>query len=212
MGLAVVLVVVAGVVELAALPLATRLAGSALEGCLHYDDLEVEAIDRPVLPGLLVGRARDVELTATGVRSEEIRVERARLELPEVALPWAIRPPPRTEATLGLELAERDLQEFLAERIPLGLEPVLELTPGVAALGIEPLPARVPLQLEVREGVLRVTPAGERAGWFESLGLDLELELPDDVELDRLEIRRGALTATLRVEVVPGTAGPAGCP
>lgn len=210
-GPAVLVVVVAVVVELAALPLATRLVGGALERCVTFDDLEVEAIDRPVVPRLLVGRARGVELTATGLRFDEIRVERARVELPEVGLPWAIRPPPRDEATLELDLSERDLQEYVAERTPFGLEPVVELTPGVAALGVEPLPARVRVEVEVRDRVLRVTPAGEVPDWFGALGLELDLELPDDVELDRVELRQDALSATLRVEVVPGIDGSEGC-
>jgi len=152
-----------------------------------------------------------VELTATGLRFDEIRVERARVELPEVGLSWAIRPPPRDQATLGLDLSERDLQEYVAGKTPFGLEPVVELTPGVAALGVEALPARVRVEVEVRDRVLRVTPAGEVPDWFGALGLDLDLELPDDVELDRVELRQDALSATLRVEVVPGIDGAEGC-
>lgn len=212
MGLAAFVVVVAVTVELAALPLATRAVGGALERCLTFDELEVEAIDRPVLPRLLAGRARDVEVTATGVDLDGIRVERARMELPEVGLPWAIRPPPVSEATLELVLAEADLQDYLADRAPFGLEPVVELTPGVAALGIEPLPARVRVEVEVRDRVLRVTPAGEVPVWFEALGMDLDVELPHDVELDRLDIRQDALLATLRVEAVASTDGSSGCP
>jgi hypothetical protein len=212
LGIAALVVVVAVVVELAALPVATRLVGGALERCLPFDELEVEAIDRPVSPRLLLGRARGVELEATGLRFDEIRVERARLELPEVGLPWAIRPPPPAESTLELELSETDLQEFLAEQAPFGLQPVLELAPGVATLGIEPVPVRVRLEVEVRDGVLRVAPVGDVPDWFEALGLDGRFELPDDLDLDRLEVQQDALSATLRVEVVPGIDGTSGCP
>lgn len=210
-GLAAFVVVIAVIVELAALPVATRVVGSALERCLPFDELEVETIDRPVLPRLLLGRARGVELQASGLQLDEIRVERARLELPEVGLPWALRPPPVAEATLELELAEADLQAYLAERAPFGLEPAVELTPGVATLGIEPFPVRVRLAIEVRDRVLRVTPVEETPDWFDRLGMDLSFELPDDLELDQLEIGQGALMATLRVEVVPGIDGSSGC-
>jgi hypothetical protein len=203
--------VVALVVEIAALPVATRLVGDALERCLPFDDVEVETIDRPVLPRLLVGRARGVELEATGLRFDEIRVERARLALPEVGLPWALRPPPEAEATLELELSERDVQDFLAEQAPFGLEPVVELTPGIAAIGVEPLPVRVRLSVEVRDGVLRVSPVGEVPSWFGRLGLDLAPEIPEGVELDRLDVRQDALLAVLRVEVVPGIDGTSDC-
>lgn len=212
-GLAALVLVVVVIVELAALPVATRLAERQLERCLPVDDLEVESIDRPVLPRLLVGRARDVEVRATGLRCDEIRVERARMELPEVSLPWAIGPRTPTEATLELELAERDLQDYLAERTPLGLDPFVELTPGVAALGIEPLPARVRVEVEVRDRVLRIAPVGEAADWLTRLGLDLSFELPPDARLDRLDVRQDALLATLRVEVdasIDGSAGPLG--
>jgi len=210
-GLAAFVVVTAVIVELAALPVATRVVGSALERCLPFDELEVETIDRPVLPRLLLGRARGVELQATGLQLDEIRVERARMELPEVGLPWAIRPPPVSEATLELELSASDLQAFLAEQAPFGLEPVVELTPGVARLGIESFPVQVRLAIEVRDRVLRVTPVEEAPGWFGRLGLDLSYELPDDLDLDQLEIGQDALMATLRVEVVAGIDGSPGC-
>jgi hypothetical protein len=209
LGAAVLVVVL--VVEIAALPVATRLVGSALGRCLPFDDVEVETIDRPVLPRLLVGRARGVELEATGLRLDGIRAERARLALPEVGLPWALRPPPQAEAILELELSERDVQDFLAEQAPFGLEPVVDLTPGVAAIGVEPLPARVRLSVEVRDGVLRVSPLGEVPRWFERLGLDLAFELPEEVGLDRLDLRQDALLAVLRVEVVPGIDGSSEC-
>jgi hypothetical protein len=206
-----IVLVVAVTVEVAALPVATRVVGDALGRCLAFDELEVESVGRPVLPRLLVGRARDVEVEVSGVQSDEIRIERARLQLPVLALPWALRPPPASEATLHLEVSEPDLQAFLAGRAPFGLQPAIELTPGIVAVGVEPLPARVRLEVEVRDGMLRLAPVGEVPAWFELLGIDLSFEIPDEIGLDRLDVRQDALSATLRVEVVPGIDGSSGC-
>lgn len=208
---AAVLVVLAVAVELAALPVATRAVGGALARCLPFDDVEVTSVARPVLPRLLLGRARDVELEATGLRFDTIRVERARIELPVAALPWAIRPPPPQEAVLELELSESDLQDVLAEQAPFGLRPVVELTPGEIALRIDPLPARVRVRLAVVDGVVRVEPVGAAPAWFDGLGLELTYDLPDDVGVDQLDVRQASLLAVLRAEVVPGVDGSAGC-
>lgn len=204
--------VLAVVVELAAVPVATRAVGAALGRCLAFDEVQVDRIGRPALPRLLLGRARDVELEASGLRLEPIRVERARLTLPEVALPWASRPPPPAEATLEVALTEADVQDYLADQAPLGLRPVVEFSPGVAALGLEPAPARVRLEAEVRDGVVRMAPAGSTPSWFDALGLDLGFEFPDDVALDQLTFRDGALVAMVRVDVVAGVDGSTDCP
>lgn len=199
------------VVELAALPVAGRVLGAALGRCLPYDEVEVESIARPLTPRLLVGRARDVELTATGLRLGAIRVEQARLLLPEVALPWAVGEPPAARATLELRLREADVEAFLLDRAPLGLRPVVELSPGVASFGVEPLPARVPLAVDVTRGRLQIRPVGDAPGWFERLGLDLSYQLPDDVGLDHLEVRWDAVFAVIRVDAVAGIDGSGGC-
>lgn len=209
------LVMIVVVVELAALPVATRVVGGALGRCLTFDELEVRSIDRPVLPHLVLGRAREVDLEVTGLRFDELRVERARLELPEVALPWALRAPPEAEARLELELTETDLQDFLAEQARFGLRPVVELMPGIVAIGVEPVPAQVRLEVVVRDGVLDLSPVAEVPAWlarqFARSGLDLSLEIPDGVGLERLDVRQDRVSAVLRVDVVPGIDGSSGC-
>ena len=206
------LLLVAVIVELAALPVATRTIGDALERCTSYEDLEVESVARPVLPRLLVGRARDVELEVTGLRYEELRVDRARLELPEVALPWSPLRPPQAEATLQLTVSEADLQDHLTRQAPFGLEPVVELSPGVLVLGVLPVPARVQLEPEVLDGALRLAPAGPSPGWFDALGLGLTFDIPEGVEVERLEIGQDALFAVLQVEdALPGIDGSPDC-
>jgi hypothetical protein len=213
----VVAVVVTGLVlalavEAMAVPVAQRLVARAMGRCLAFETVAIEAVRRPVLPRLLVGRARDVELVTTGIELDGLRVERARIRSPQVVLPWAPFPPADPPpAELELTATERDLGAWLEARAPLGLTPVVELTAGVAAVGVRALPARVRLEVAVRDRVLRVAPVGRVPAWFTALGLDLTVELPDDVRLDHLVVEEGRLAATLAVDAVAGVDGSRGC-
>jgi hypothetical protein len=202
---AALLLVLAVVAELAALPVASRMVSDALARCVPHEGAVVEEVRRPAVPRLLVGRARDVELVVSGGRFQDLRVEEAQVHLPEVVLPWAPRQPEvLPPATMVLTTTEADLAAWLAERAPLGIAPAIELSPGVAALGIEGLPARIRLEAEVRDGTLRLAPAGRVPAWFASIGLDLEIDLPEDVRVASLAIGDGELATTVEVAVVPG--------
>lgn len=204
--------VLALAVEAAAVPIAQRLVARAMGRCLTFEAVTIDAVRRPVLPGLLVGRARDVELVATGIELEGLRVERARIRSAQVLLPWAPFPPADPPpAALEITANERDLEAWLQARAPLGLTPVVELTPGVAAVGVAALPARVRVEVAVRDRVLRVAPVGRVPAWFASLGLDLAFEVPEDVTLDHLVVEEGRLAATLAVDAVAGVDGSRGC-
>jgi hypothetical protein len=206
------LVVLALMVEAAAVPVAERLVARAMARCLTFEAVTIETVRRPVLPRLVLGRARDVELVATGIQLDGLRVEEARIDSSQVLLPWAPFPPAAAPpAELDLTVTERDLGVWLSARAPLGLSPVLELTPGVAAVGVQPLPTRVRVEVEVRDRILRVAPVGRVPTWFASLGLDLAVELPDDVRLDHLVVEQGRLAASLAVDAVAGVDGRRGC-
>jgi hypothetical protein len=201
------LLVLLVVAELLALPLANRrLAGALADRCGSYDRAEVERIGRPAAPGFLVGRARDLEVVVEGGWCEGLRVEHARAEVPQVVLSWAPLPPSELPpAEVRVVTTETDLSDWLAARAPLGIVPVLELAPGVAAMGVAGLPARLRVELEVTDGVVRIGPAGRVPAWFAALGLDLEFELPDDVLVRSLVVGDGEVTTRLEVEMVPGT-------
>ena len=204
--------VLALAVEAAAVPVAERLVARAMGRCLTFEAVTIDAVRRPVLPRLLTGRARDVEFVATGIELEGLRVERARIRSAQVILPWAPFPPADPPpAVLEVTATERDLEAWLQAQAPLGLAPVVELTPGVAAVGVSALPARVRVEVAVRDRVLRVAPVGRVPAWFASLGLDLAFDLPDDVRLDPLVVEAGQLAATLAVDAVAGVDGSRGC-
>lgn len=206
------------VAELLALPVANRLlAGALADRCGAYDRVEIEHVGRPASLGLLVGRARDLEVVVEGAWCEGIRIERARAEVPQVVLSWApFKPSQLPPAQVQVVTTEADLTVWLAARAPLGIVPVLELSPGVAAMGVAGLPARLRVELEVTDGVVRIGPAGPMPAWFAALGLDLEFELPDDVLVRSLVVGDAEVTTRLEVEVVPGggsdEAAPDGAP
>lgn len=200
---AVVALLVVG--ELVALPLAGRVMSAALERCIDHEQLTVERAQRPVLPRLAVGRVRDVELTAQGLRLGALRVASADLVVPEVRLPWAIGPPGTTsEAVLDLEVDDADLEAWLRTVVPLGVPLTLELAPGEATLGVEGLGPSVTLRVEVVDGVLTVRPSRGDGAWWRALGIAAELELPADVHLDRVALERGHVRTVVRIDDVAG--------
>lgn len=197
--------------------LGPRVAGDqirrALERCAPVEDVEVRAIARPILPRLVAGRARDVEVVIGGLQVGDLRVEQTRVRIEQVLLPWA---PGRSadddgQAEVALVLREADLQAALAETARFGVTPVVELGAGQLAIGITALPARVEVGLEVRDGVARLRPGAPVPTWFRSLGLDLQVPLPDDVELEEVRIEPRRLEARVVVTGAPGLDGTGDC-
>lgn len=202
------------VAELVALPVATRVATDLAGRCLELDDVEVTAIDRPATLRLLTGRTTGVEVQAHGIRVDGLRIERADIQVAEVGLPWAVRDLDSIEVAARLVVVEDDLVSWLESLAPRGIRPAAELSPGLVSVGIEPLRARLDLEVEVVDGRLRLVPAGGLPAWFASLGIDLELELPDELQVEHVELEEGQVQAIVAVEqrLGDGGAGAAGCP
>lgn len=209
-GIAAAMVLVLGLlVELAAVPIAERVLGSALGRCLPYEQVEITSVARPVTPGLLVGRARDVEVEATGLQVQGLRLEHTRLHLPLALAPYAPFAPEPPEATLEVTLRDTDLEDFLADQVPFGLQPSVRFRPGQLRVGVPPV--EVTAAVRVEDGVLTVAPGGLPPAWWTRLGLEAEVTLPEDLRVDRVELRSGQATATVRVDVVAGVDGSPGC-
>lgn len=206
-----VLVAVLVVLELAAVPLATRVIGAVLGRCVTYEQLEVTAVARPVVPRLLVGRARDVELRATGVVAGDLRIAEAHLDLPEAILPWAPGDPDPATATLALRVDEPDLERALRSLAPLGLPVEVELQPDVATVGSSVVPLALDLEVEVDpDGTVRLRPV--RGGeLLERLGLARSFPPGEAARVTALRIGEGELSGTLELDVVPGVGGGEGC-
>lgn len=209
----VALVLAALAAELAAAPVAARIVERELTACATFEEVESVTLGRPALPGLVRGRARDVEVVVTGIELEQLVVARAVLRAPELALGWGPAPTAAlAPAELELELTAAAIEAWLASRTPAAIEPVVELEPGVLVLGVAPLPFRVRLEVAVEDGVLVLSPTARLPAWFASLGLDLRLEVPGALALDRLELRDGLAVATVPIDPTPrpGEGGPAG--
>ena len=203
------------VAELAAVPLTTRLVAGVLERCgVGTETFAVTAVDRPVVPRLLVGRARGVELTATGVTAGDLRVESARLRLPEAVLPWAFGDPGPTAADLDLTVTEDDLEVALRAVAPLGVPVTVALDPGVLRLGAEPLPVTVDLAVELAgDGSIRIDPVAGDVALLDRLGIDAQVDLPpsDAARLTALTLADGEVSGTVRLTVVPGVGDGRAC-
>jgi hypothetical protein len=196
------------VLEVLAVPLATRAVGSALGRCIEHGSLRIEQVTRPVVPHLLLGRARDVVLRVEDAELEGLRVAEAVVEVPRAVLPWAIGDPEPSAATIHLRVDEADVADRLRDLTPLGVRPDVDLHDEVARLGLPGLSFELALTLEVRDdGVLVLQPRGGPSGWWERLGLAREIELPAGVHVEAVSLHEQALTATLQLDELPGVDG-----
>ncbi len=190
-------------VELAVVPVADRVIARELdEAELVVADIGITEIRRPAVFGFAAGQLRDVEVVASGVELGDFRIDEAHVDARRIELGWgpadASDAPP---ADVTLRATAPDLRAGLAERTPLDLDPVLELRPGTAELGLELIPVTIELQVEVIDGVLRIAPAGGFPDWFLELGLDLEFELPEQLAVEQVQVEDGAVVATLQVDL-----------
>jgi hypothetical protein len=199
-----VLALVLVALEVAAVPLATRVIGTVVARCVGYDTFEVTSVARPVVPRLLVGRARDVRLQASGVVAGDLRVADARLDLPDAILPWAIGSPEPSTGTLQLRLDEADVERALRQVVPFGGALEVELQPDVATLGSPVVPLTLDLEVAVDpDGTVRLRPV--RGGeLLERLGIERRFTPGDAARVTDLEIGAGELHGALDVDVVPG--------
>ncbi|WP_052664437.1 LmeA family phospholipid-binding protein [Nitriliruptor alkaliphilus] len=206
-----VLVALVLVLELAAIPVATRIIGSVVSRCVAYDHLEVTSVARPVVPRLLVGRARDVELHATGVVAGDLRLADARLTMQQAYLPWAVGAPDVARADLDLRVDEADLERILRSVVPLGVPVEVELRPDVATLGSSVVPVTLDVEVEVGgDGTVRLRPV--RGGeLLERLGIGHSFPPGETARVTDLSIEEGALHGALALDVVPGVGTGGGC-
>lgn len=211
--IAAVVLTLAIVVELAAVPVAQRVLDAELGRCLEYDEVEITSVGRPLTPGLVLGRVRDVEVEATGVVVRGLRVERAQVSLPLALAPWAPGAPDPPPAVVTATVTDDDATTYVAEalgdRVPLDLDPSVRFDDGQVGIGLGFV--EVVAGLRVDDRVVTLTPGGLPPAWWSTLGLDLELTLPEDLQVDRVTLAPGRATAELRVEVVAGVDGSSGC-
>lgn len=198
--------------ELAAVPIASRVLSDAAARCVRHETLRVTAVDRPVLPRLALGRASGVELAATGLRIGELRVDRAELAVPEVTLPWAPGPAETLQAELSATVTEADVAELLRSLTRIPLPVVVRLEDDLAQLGARGVPLTVDLRLVVTpEGHVDLSPVAGELELLERLGLQLTLDPGDQVRITDLTLADGELAGSADLEVVPGLSDGQGC-
>lgn len=198
--------------ELLAVPVATRMIDRALRQCVAYDELELTAVGRPVLPGLLVGRARDVELRASGVTIDELRLEEVELVVPDAVLPWAIAGGDEPVAgDLRLRLLERDVEQALRAALPVAVPVRVELGRDVISLSAPLLPVTLDLRLDVdADGAVLLVPSRGGA-LLDRIGLAPRFRSPPDTEVTEIVVDRGEVAGAVALADVPGFGGGEGC-
>lgn len=204
LGVAALLGVVVVAVEMAARPVAERVASDAVEQCGGAERVEVVALARPAVLDVMRGRLRDVVVELGGVTVGELRLDEVRLEVPRVDGLFsaaAIRGPLAATAVV----TESDVEHWLAARAPGFVRPTLRITDGQVIVSDERVPFDLRLAVELHGDAIRVTPgAGDRRLWSV---LDIGLELPLIEAFDARELTlddgRARVTGTLEPLVDP---------
>jgi hypothetical protein len=193
---------VAGVlllVELLAVPVGARALRGAVARCVTYEDLEVTGLGRPALPGLVVGRVRDVEVRTTGVDLGELRVAEATLRIDEVDLPWRRGTSPPRPATLEFRVGEADLEAAIRGALPLAIPVRVDLRDGIASLGASGLATTLEVAVEVEaDGTVVLRPAGG-VELLDRLGLAHRFPPSEAFRPSSIVIGDGELTAAGQV-------------
>jgi hypothetical protein len=199
---AVAVVVLLLAVEVAGLPLAARAVSAELRTCVEHESLRVDQVARPVVGGLASGRLRDVQVTVTGAMLGGLRIEAAELATSRITLPWGRGPTLPDGGEIVFRVTEEDLADRLAELMPFGIRPVLDLRPGRAAIGVPAVDAMLEVTALVEASDLVLRLVGPVPRWWQHLGLDDELRLPTGTRIRELTVTDGALLAAVRFEDV----------
>lgn len=210
--IAIVAVVALLGVELAATSMASRSVRSAVECCAEVQDLEVTSIARPAVLGFLRGEVRDVRVTATGVRVGDLRVDRVDARLPVAPAGFGSGSEPLT-VVADARILERDLERYLVARAPDLASPTLRVTPGELQIGDQRVPFTFGAIVRIDgDGDLQLVPTIGDPRLWSSLGLELQIEVPRDLELRSIDLLDGVVVVTARAEVEGDAASPANCP
>lgn len=190
-GLIVLLLVVA---ELGAPWVAQRALHRALAPCVVAEEVAITGLTRPLVPQLLVGRARDVEVEAVGVRLGEVRVDRVLVALSVVELPWRPGPGGRLPAAqVDAHLTAADARVQLWAITPFGLRPTLRFEGGEVAIGAPGLGIDARFVPTIEPDRVALVPAIGPPSWWSSLGLALTVEVPDGVVVDSIDVGEGVV-------------------
>lgn len=197
--------------EVFALTIATRTARASVERCVPVQELEVTSIARPATLGFLQGEVRDVRVAAAGIQVGAVTIDTVAARLPTVSLGWGTAQRPTT-VVADVTLTQEALTDYLDAVAPEFADPMLTITPA----GLDVGDTRVPFALELRAtlvdgDVVLVPTAGDPRLWS-SLGLDLEVEVPEPIELLALRTADGQMELTARVELEPGADRQPVCP
>ncbi len=211
-GVAVLIVIAVLGTELAATSVATRAVRDAVERCAEVDEVEVTSIGRPAVVGLLTGSVRDLRIRLDGVRAGDLRIAQVDARIPEA--PAGLGSGPETVRVVAeLRVEEADLERYLAASAPDLASPTLAITPDGLEIGDERVPFTLGAQVTIAEdGDLRLVPTLGDPRLWSSLGLELDLDVPDAVQLTGLELRDGDLVLAGFVEVTADVGGDLSCP
>ena len=208
-GTVLVLLVVA---ELAAPWAAQRALHRALAPCMVAERVTITGLSRPLVPQLLVGRARDVEVEAAGVRVGDLRVERITASLPVVDLPWGLGArEPLPAAQVAAEVTAADARVQLWAITPFGLQPTLRFVGGEVVIGAPGLGLDARFVPAIEPGRVALVPALGPPGWWSALGLALGADLPPGVVVDRIDVGEGLARVRGSVALDALDRGAGGC-
>ncbi len=200
------------IVEALALRLATDAARSAVEHCVSVEDIEVTSVSRPAVLGLLQGEVRDVRVRAEGIRAGDLRIASVSARLPVAPAGWG-NPPETLLVVADVTIEEADLERYLVAASPELATPTLEIVPDGLRIGDQRVPFDLELLLTIGpEGGLQLVPTLGDPRLWSSLGLELDVDVPPELELIGLDLRDGSLVVSGRVEVATGVDRRPACP
>lgn len=199
------------VLEVLALPLATRATRAAVEHCVPVDAVEVTALRRPATIGFARGELHDLKIRVVGVQLGALEVQTVDAHLGRLDLGDGARGA-ATTVTAEVTVTEAALTDYLVAVGPELAAPRLQLTPDGVRVGDTRVPFTVELAPRLVDGGIRLVPTSGDPWVWTSLGLELDVAVPDRIEVQTLTIHDGSVELTARVTVGRGGDGSYACP
>lgn len=199
------------VLEVLALPLATRSTRAAVERCAPVAEVEVTTLRRPASLGVARGEVRDLEVRVEGLQLGALEVQAVDARLPQVDLGWGGRRPDTT-VTAEVTVTAAALTDYLVAAGPDLADPRLEVTSAGLRVGDTRVPFALELTPQVVDGDIRLVPTAGDPWLWSSLGLELDVAVPDPIEVRTLTTEDGQVHLTVRATVATGGDGRFACP
>ncbi|MEX0869630.1 MAG: LmeA family phospholipid-binding protein [Nitriliruptoraceae bacterium] len=203
---AVFLLVVAALIEVAAVPVTTRLVRARVDEAV-VGELAVTGVRRPAVADVVTGRLRDVDVEVVDMDAGGLPLASVEARVDQLAFVGA--DPFHVDATVTVTSA--GATAYLADRAPAGARPTATITADAIRISDERVPFELAMRVDADAGNVRLQPSTGDDRLWEALGLGLTFAVPACVTIDDVVLGDGEAIVAVAATLVIADDGSVGC-